>query len=401
MLLKEFSEKKKMKKLILFVLLTSLSLAQAPNLFYTYLTTAVNSTDTTFYFTATDTTFAGSGTSYYAIIWDTYYANPVDAYKAGKAEMVIINSRSGRTFDVTRGALSTTARSFNTSGRRYKISVDLVAENLLSAFSIADDGKVLTNNGSQTSWTSKYTDSNAVYRTAINKQLDTNVVLRTALNVRQDSIAVHRTAINKQLDTNAVIRTALNNHTDSIAVHRTALSGKQPLNSDLTSISGLSPTNDDIVQRKSGAWTNRTVAQVKNDFAIPQMLVFNVNNGGNLTSGTTSIYTPYSATAIVTGVARYYFRSAGVLKNLYVWGGISTSLNVTFTVYRGYGSGSSASTSLLKLLNPSSSGVRTASNLSDTLNINADTWIELNVANSASGFAGTNLGASVEFYPTY
>src|SRR5438105_4854768 len=32
--------------------------------------------------------------------------------------------------------------------------------------------------------------------------------------------------------------------------------------SDLTTIAGLSATNDDIIQRKSGAWTNRTMAQL-------------------------------------------------------------------------------------------------------------------------------------------
>lgn len=42
----------------------------------------------------------------------------------------------------------------------------------------------------------------------------------------------------------------------------------QPINAALTSISGLSPTNDDILQRKSGAWTNRTVAQFKTDLAL-------------------------------------------------------------------------------------------------------------------------------------
>jgi hypothetical protein len=47
-----------------------------------------------------------------------------------------------------------------------------------------------------------------------------------------------------------------------------ALDGKQPLDSDLTAIAGLAPTNDDIVQRKAGAWTNRTPAQVKTDLAL-------------------------------------------------------------------------------------------------------------------------------------
>lgn len=42
----------------------------------------------------------------------------------------------------------------------------------------------------------------------------------------------------------------------------------QPLDSDLTAIAALTPTNDDIIQRKAGAWTNRTIAQVKTDFGL-------------------------------------------------------------------------------------------------------------------------------------
>lgn len=45
-------------------------------------------------------------------------------------------------------------------------------------------------------------------------------------------------------------------------------SEKQPLDSDLTVIANLSASNDDIIQRKSGAWTNRTPAQVKVDLGL-------------------------------------------------------------------------------------------------------------------------------------
>jgi hypothetical protein len=43
---------------------------------------------------------------------------------------------------------------------------------------------------------------------------------------------------------------------------------KQPLDADLTAIAGLSPSNDDIIQRKAGAWTNRTIAQLKTDLSL-------------------------------------------------------------------------------------------------------------------------------------
>lgn len=40
---------------------------------------------------------------------------------------------------------------------------------------------------------------------------------------------------------------------------------KQDVDADLTAIAGLSPSNDDIIQRKSGAWTNRTMSQLATD----------------------------------------------------------------------------------------------------------------------------------------
>lgn len=48
----------------------------------------------------------------------------------------------------------------------------------------------------------------------------------------------------------------------------TALAGKQNLDADLTAIAALTPVNDDLMQRKAGAWTNRTPAQVKTDLAL-------------------------------------------------------------------------------------------------------------------------------------
>lgn len=47
-----------------------------------------------------------------------------------------------------------------------------------------------------------------------------------------------------------------------------SIDAKQTSDSDLTAIAALSPTNDDVIQRKAGAWTNRTMAQVKTDLAL-------------------------------------------------------------------------------------------------------------------------------------
>ena len=53
-----------------------------------------------------------------------------------------------------------------------------------------------------------------------------------------------------------------------IANLTTDLAAKQPLDSDLTVIAAIAPANDDLIQRKAGAWTNRTMAQVKTDLAV-------------------------------------------------------------------------------------------------------------------------------------
>jgi len=42
----------------------------------------------------------------------------------------------------------------------------------------------------------------------------------------------------------------------------------QDADADLTAIAALTPTDDDFLQRKAGAWTSRTVADVKTDLAI-------------------------------------------------------------------------------------------------------------------------------------
>lgn len=47
-----------------------------------------------------------------------------------------------------------------------------------------------------------------------------------------------------------------------------ALDAKQGLDSDLTAIAGITHADNDIIQAKSGAWTNRTMAQLKTDLSL-------------------------------------------------------------------------------------------------------------------------------------
>jgi hypothetical protein len=63
---------------------------------------------------------------------------------------------------------------------------------------------------------------------------------------------------------------------------------RQPLDADLTSIAAISPSNDDVIQRKAGAWTNRTPAQVKTDLALVKgdVGLGNVTNNAQVTGVT-------------------------------------------------------------------------------------------------------------------
>jgi hypothetical protein len=70
-----------------------------------------------------------------------------------------------------------------------------------------------------------------------------------------------------------------------VNTNTTDIATKQASDSDLTAIAALAPSNDDIIQRKAGAWTNRTIAQVKTDLAVTKSDVGlgNVDNTSNAT----------------------------------------------------------------------------------------------------------------------
>jgi hypothetical protein len=80
----------------------------------------------------------------------------------------------------------------------------------------------------------------------------------------------------------------------------TLSSGKQAASGDLSAIAGLSPVNNDVIQRKAGAWTNRTPAQLKADLAITASdIVSAVSNTefGYLDGVTSAIQTQIDAKA--------------------------------------------------------------------------------------------------------
>lgn len=83
------------------------------------------------------------------------------------------------------------------------------------------------------------------------------------------------------LDTLNELAAALGDDPNFATTIASALAGKQPLDSDLTAIAALSPADDYVLQRKSGAWTARSVAQLRADigFDIDRQVVVPADGG--------------------------------------------------------------------------------------------------------------------------
>jgi hypothetical protein len=98
----------------------------------------------------------------------------------------------------------------------------------------------------------------------------------------------------------------LDGHDSAYFATAGSLSGYQPLNGNLTTISGLSPSNDDILQRKAGAWTNRTMAQVKTDLVMVKGDV-GLGNVDNTSDVNKPVSTAQAAadTAVLTAAEAY------------------------------------------------------------------------------------------------
>ncbi len=91
------------------------------------------------------------------------------------------------------------------------------------------------------------------------------------------------------------------------------LSSRQPLDTDLTAIAALTPANDDLLQRKSGAWANRTPAQVKTDLTLTKADV-GLGNSDNTSDANKPISTATQAAldnkegTITAGTTAQYYR---------------------------------------------------------------------------------------------
>lgn len=67
-------------------------------------------------------------------------------------------------------------------------------------------------------------------------------------------------------------------------VYDWAVATFQAISTALSQIAGLTPSDDDILQRKSGAWTNRTIAQYKSDLALNWELIEDKQLGSDTAS---------------------------------------------------------------------------------------------------------------------
>lgn len=120
----------------------------------------------------------------------------------------------------------------------------------------------------------------------------------------------------------------------------------QPSDADLTTIAALTPSNDDLLQAKSGAWTNRTVAQVKSDLALN-----NVDNTSDATqnaatatltnktisgaSNTLSAIPESAVTSLTTDLAAKAATATTITAGTGLTGGGDLSANRTLTVAYG------------------------------------------------------------------
>lgn len=104
------------------------------------------------------------------------------------------------------------------------------------------------------------------------------------LPVEEQWRAVDANEVKNEVNANI---TATGNAAAAAAAAQVTASAAQPGDTDLSDIAALTPSNDDFIQRKSGVWTNRTIAQVRTDILTsswqswtPTFTGFSVNPTG-------------------------------------------------------------------------------------------------------------------------
>lgn len=127
----------------------------------------------------------------------------------------------------------------------------------------------------------------------------------------------------------AIAAASVDATTKANAAQAAAIAASQPLDSDLTAIAGLTPTDNDLVQRKSGAWTNRTPAQVKADLALVKADV-GLGNVANLDTSTTANITDSTDKRFLTDAELALIASLGIPVVRETPSGVVDGSNVTF-----------------------------------------------------------------------
>ena len=124
-------------------------------------------------------------------------------------------------------------------------------------------------------------------------------------------LATNKLGFNEPVAMNAT-STELNYVVGVTSAIQTQLNNKQPLNTNLTTIGGLTPSNNDILQYKSGAWSNRTIAQLKSDLSYT---TDDVTEGSNLYYTDARFDTRFAtkSTANLSESGNLYFTTARVL----------------------------------------------------------------------------------------
>jgi len=124
----------------------------------------------------------------------------------------------------------------------------------------------------------------------------------------------------------------------------------QPTDSDLTAIAGLSPSNDDVIQRKSGAWTNRTMAELATDLVTALSSSFlakdslgHVNVGEQVAISDDNVYS-FTPT-LTAGLILIQSRSAATTN--YLWAFYVTTAGGSFSPVYFIGSNTVATTGAL------------------------------------------------------
>lgn len=179
------------------------------------------------------------------------------------------------------------------AGASYIVSVAGTVDGVV--FNINDRIIAVTDNASTTTYAANwfkadYTDQFL----SLDGQTGTVTLgaLINTLSSKTTPVDADEVAIRDSADSSASKRLSWSNIKATLKTYLDTL--YQPINAALTSISGLSPSNDDIIQRKAGAWTNRTMSQLKTDLALVKgdVGLGNVDN--------TSDSTKNSATATLT-----------------------------------------------------------------------------------------------------